>query len=228
MAKYAILHSFYCSEKWQKFRLLIIAECGPVCKTCGKVISNPLDCELDHYPIELTPENVCDTNISLNPDNVKVSCHACHDKRHHRFGNQPEHGIYLMYGPPLSGKTSYVRQHMEHGDLAVDMDLLYSAVSLLPEYDKPPELLRNVLGLRDQLIDNIKTRYGKWNSAWVIGGYEDKYRREQLADSIGASMIFCDVSKDECLYRLDQDEARRCRKDEWARYIDKWFDRYVA
>ena len=78
------------------------------------------------------------------------------------------------------------------------------------------------------LIDNIKTRYGKWNNAWVIGGYADKYKREKLAEDLGAELVFVEVSKDECLRRLEQDEDRRYRKDEWKKYIEKWFSEYVA
>lgn len=227
MAKYAVLQSFYTSSRWQKFRVTIIAERGPVCETCGKVIADPKDCELDHYPTELTPENVNDVNVSLNPENIKVRCNDCHNKRHNRFGHQSEHGVFLIFGPPLSGKKTYVHQHMQRGDLVIDMDSLYSAISFLPEYDKPSELLQNVLGIRDQLIDNIKTRYGRWRSAWIIGGYEDKYKREKIADDTGATIILCDVSKDECMLRLESDEALRFRKDEWKRYIDRWFERCV-
>jgi len=226
MAKYAILQSFYTSSRWRKFRNVIIAERGSVCESCGKVIANPLDCELDHDPIELTPENVNDADVSLNPDNVKVKCNDCHNKRHNRFGHKANHEVYIVYGPPLSGKKSFVKSNMERGDLIVDMDRLYSAVSMLPEYDKPGGLLRNVLGLRDLLIDNIKTRNGKWNNAWVIGGYPEKYKREQLADDLGADLIYCEASKDECMARLAVDMDRQCRKDEWKSFIEKWFDHY--
>jgi hypothetical protein len=227
MAKYAVLQTFYASSRWRKLRDVIIAERDPMCAKCGKVIADPLDCELDHIH-DLTPENVTDTTISLNPDNIQILCHSCHDQKHNRFGHQSEHGVFLIYGPPLSGKVTYVKTHMQHGDLVVDMDRLYSAVSMLPEYDKPIGLLRNVLGLRNLLIDNIKTRNGKWNSAWVIGGYPEKYKREQLANDIGAELIYCEASKEECTARLSIDLDRQCRKDEWVGYITKWFENYVA
>lgn len=227
MARYAILKSFYASEKWQRLRASIIAERGPRCQECHRVIGNPIDCTLHHIK-ELTPENVNDVMISLNPENILIVCHDCHDQIHHRFGHQPEHGVYIVYGPPMSGKTTYIRQYISRGDLIVDMDRLYAAVSMLPSYDKPDNLLSNVMGIHNQLIDNIKTRYGKWNSAWVVGGYADHYKRDQLVNNLGAELIFCDVSKEECLSRLEMDEGRRCRKDEWIGYINKWFDRYTA
>jgi predicted kinase len=133
-----------------------------------------------------------------------------------------------VFGSPLSGKKTYVRENMHRGDLVVDMDRLYSAVSLLPVYDKPNNLFGNVMGIHNLLIDNLKTRYGKWNDAWVIGGYADRYKREKLAEDLGAELIFCNVSKEECLKRLEQDEDRRFRKDEWKTYIEKWFSEYVA
>lgn len=227
MAKYAVLQSFYKSVQWRKFRDCIIAERGPVCIDCGKIISDPKEIELDHCPIELTPENVRDANISLNPENVKIRCHGCHDKRHGRFSTQMQ-GVFLIYGPPLAGKKTYVRDHMQRGDLVVDMDSIYSAVSLLPEYDKPGELTRNVFGVRDLLIDNIKTRYGKWRSAWIIGGYADRYQREKIADDTGADIIYIEATKEECLQRLYESTALQFRAKEWEQYIDAWFDRYIG
>jgi hypothetical protein len=226
MAKYVILKSFYASQDWQRFRAMIIAERGPICETCRKIIAHPKDCEVDHYPIELMPENVHNASISLNPDNVKIRCHDCHDKRHNRFGNKPEHNTYIVYGAPLSGKHTYVSQNISRGDIVVDMDRLYEAISMLPSYDKPNNLLSNVIGIHNLLIDNIKTRYGKWNNAWIIGGYADKYKRERLAEEIGAEIIFCNASKEECMSRLEIDEDRQYRKDEWKRYIEEWFEKY--
>jgi RNA polymerase subunit RPABC4/transcription elongation factor Spt4 len=227
LAKYSLLKSFYGSITWQNFRAFIIAERGLACQKCGKIISNPIDCIL-HHTIELTPENFIDPLIALNPERILMICHDCHDREHHRFGYQPEHGVYIVYGSPMSGKSSLVKERMHRGDLVVDMDRLFSALSLLSSYDKPDNLLKNVLGIHNLLLDNIKTRYGKWNSAWVIGGYADRYKREKLAEDLGAELIFCDVSKDECLRRLEIDEDRRYRKDEWRGYIEKWFEKYVS
>lgn len=231
--RYAILKSFYASEVWINFRMLIINERakrdgGPTCEHCKKRVAHSRELTL-HHKIELTPENVHDVMIALNPENILVvHNHPCHDQIHGRFGYEPEKGVWIVYGPPLSGKTSYVQENKGRNDIVVDMDRLYSAVTMLPEYDKPDTLISNVMGLQRQLIDNIKTRYGKWHSAWVVGGYADKYKRERMAVDLGAEIIFCDVSKEECLRRLAQDEERRCRQDEWQRYIEKWFEGYVA
>ena len=224
MASHSILKSFYASEAWLRLRAAILAERGAKCQKCGRVTS-----ELQmHHIIELTPENVADAMVSLDPANILVLCHDCHDAAHCRFGRQPERGVWVVYGPPLSGKSTFVRQNMRRGDLVIDMDRLYAAVSMLPDYDKPDALLPNVLGVHNLLLDNVRTRYGKWGGAWVVGGFADRYKREKVADDLGAELVFCQASREQCLGRLAMDEGRRCRQDEWRRYIDEWFERYQA
>lgn len=225
MAKYSVLKSFYASEAWVKLRLILIAERGNRCEKCGEIILRSVEL-IGHHKIELTPENVHDSNISLNPENIEIVCFDCHNKIHYRFGNRSTREVYIVYGPPLSGKKTFVRENIGRGDIVVDMDMLYPAVSMLPNYDKPDNLLTNVLGIHNLLLDNIKTRLGKWNNAWVIGGYADKYKRERLAEDLGAELIFCNVSKEECLRRLELDVDRQYRRDEWRVYIEKWFDAY--
>lgn len=228
MAKYAILQSFYTRDPWINFRLNLIAERGPYCQICGKRIAIAREI-IGHHKIELTPENVHDAMISLNPDNILLVDFDCHNAAHKRFGYQSSgRSVYIVYGPPMAGKQDFVQQRVQRGDIVVDMDRLYNAVSMLPSYDKPDSLLNNVRGIHSLLLDNIKTRYGKWNNAWIIGGYQDKYKREKVANDLGAELIFCDVSKDKCLRRLELDEDRQYRKDEWRGYIEKWFERYTV
>lgn len=226
MARYSILQSFYASDIWIKFRQGLIAERGNKCQHCGKIIIRSVDI-IGHHIKELTPENVNDYNISLNPDNVLLVDSDCHNEVHKRFGYvNVERKVYLVYGSPFAGKKTFVKHQMKRGDIVIDMDRLFEAVSMMQAFDKPENLLNNVMGIHNLLIDNIKTRYGKWNNAWVIGGYADKYKRDKMANDLGAELIFCDVAKEECLFRLEQDEARQYRQDEWRRYIDKWWDTY--
>ena len=227
MAKYAVLKALYASERWTSLRMLLIAERGPICQQCGRVIPRA-SMITAHHRIELTPENVGDPAISLNPDNIELVCFGCHQKAHQRFGHEPVKGVWVVYGPPLAGKSTFVRDQKGRHDLVVDIDRLFAAVTMLPEYDKPDILLSNVRGIYNLLVDNIKTRYGRWHSAWVITGGADRYRRERLAEDLGAELVFCDVSREECLRRLELDEARRCRQDEWRGYIERWFREYAA
>lgn len=221
---------FYNSKRWNLFRLNVIARRsmetnGEIhCEYCGKVIAATGDVELDHIK-ELTKENLNDVCVSLNPDNVKIACHNCHNKKHNRFGSRQKGKVYIVYGPPCSGKSSYIKENMIRGDIVVDIDRLFSAVSFLDLYDKPEALKYNVFELRNLLIDNIKTRYGKFFNAWIVGGYTNKHDRERLAEDLGAELVLIDTSKEECLHRLETcNDCRQYQRNEWAKYINKWFD----
>lgn len=224
LARYAILQNFYASAKWRNFRSALILERGTRCEHCQEIIIRPIDI-IGHHKVELTPENVQDTLISLNPHNVELVCYDCHNVEHNRFGHKKQ-SVYLVYGAPLSGKSTHVRQQMRRGDIIVDMDRLYEALSGLPSYDKPDNLFNNVIGVHKHLIDNVKTRFGKWHHSWIVGGYADRHKRKRLAEELGAELVFCSATIEECMSRLEQDEDRRCRKDEWKGYIHKWFEQY--
>jgi hypothetical protein len=227
LARYSILQTFYASGRWQTFRAGIIAERGLKCEKCGKVIANPKDVTLHHTPIELTPGNVHDVAIALNPDNVNLICSGCHNAEHSRFGQAREKAVYIVYGAPCSGKTTYVEQHMKRGDIIICMDRLFEAITGLPPYDKPDSLLPNVRAVYNLLIDNIKTRYGKWGNAYIIGGFADKYKRERLAEELDAELVYCECSKEEAIRRIDFDEHKRNMRAEYAGYIERWFEQYT-
>ncbi|WP_075841690.1 HNH endonuclease signature motif containing protein [Clostridium perfringens] len=228
------LDQFYKSKEWVNFRKIIISEREPRCWHCGDGFKVS-DTIVVHHKIELTLANVNDYNISLNPDNVELvhlECHnEIHDKKHgyNHYKERLKHrGIYIVYGPPLSGKTSYVLSNKQDDDLVVDMDRLYEAVTMLERYNKPNSLLPNVLALRKCLIDNIKVRYGKFGSAWIIGGYPDKYERELLQRELGAELILLKPNKEELYKRLDNCiDYRNHQKTLWKNKIDEWFDRFV-
>lgn len=228
---FTTLEAFYKSNEWVQFRLVYIAEHEPICTDCGKFIVESKELHLHHIE-ELTLENVNDYNVSLNPDNLTILCHDCHNKRHQRFGygygnrkTKWDKGVYLVYGPPFAGKKTFVKEQMQPGDIVIEMDLLYQALSFQERYANPEELKLNVFAVRKLLLDQVKMRYGKYNRAWVIGGYADRAGRERLANELGAEVIYIEADRDECLLRLNVCEDERVnRKKEFKTYIDRWFE----
>lgn len=221
-----VFKKFYNSKEWKKFRQSLIDERGVICERCHKVITDSSKLH-GHHKIELTVNNIFDFEVTLNPDKVELICKDCHDKEHERFGyrKQPSKDVIIVYGPPCSGKTGYVLEHKGVNDIVVDMDRLYEAITLLPRYHKPDRLKANVLSVRQTLIDNIRTRYGEYERAWVIGGYPNSHDRDRLARDLNADLICMDTPKHECIARLYAcDDDRRYHIDEWVRYIEKWFD----
>jgi hypothetical protein len=171
-----------------------------------------------HHKIELTAANVTNPAIALNPANIEIVCYDCHNAEHKRFG-YGKREVFIVYGSPLSGKFSFVAQTAGRGDLILDMDRLYSAVSNTALYDKPDNLRFNVFALRDKMIDMIRTRYGQWHDAYIIGGYPRKAERERLAMELGAELIYIESAKEKCL-------AQAATMQGFARWIEKWWGEY--
>jgi len=222
------LYSFYRSAEWLKLMRLIkqerVNEHGEIiCGHCGEPIVLARDC-VGHHAIPLTSANVSDVEISLSPKLIMLVHFACHNRLHNRLGMSVPQRVYLVWGAPLSGKTSWVMKVKGRDDLVVDVDLLYRAVTGLDVYDKPEAIKPNVFGLRDLLIDDIRIRKGKWTNAFVIGGYPLISERERVANMLGAEAVFIDETKDTCVARLHADESRRNYVADWEKYIREWFE----
>ena len=216
------LDNFYKSKEWLKLRAALMIERvnergDLLCAYCGKPINKAYDC-IAHHKIELTDDNVNDYRISLNPDLVELIHHRCHNIEHQRFEGG-RRMVYLVYGSPCSGKSTWVHDVANPDDLIVDIDSIWEAVSLSDRYYKPNRLKANVFGVRDCLIEQIKTRKGNWRNAYIIGGYPLKTDRDRLCDKLGASSVFIDTERKTCL--------ERAKNEEWKEYISDWFDSFV-
>lgn len=67
---------FYKSKAWREgARPQALHDCGYACHDCG---DRPTEV---HHIIPLTPDNINDPNISLNPSNLMCLCGNCHKKR---------------------------------------------------------------------------------------------------------------------------------------------------
>lgn len=219
------LYNFYRSSNWVSLRLNLIHERTTdflYCEHCHKPILRAYDC-IAHHVIELTEQNYTDANISLNPDNIQLVHHRCHNKIHNKLGYSGRQ-VFLVYGSPLSGKTSYVNSVLEQGDLVIDMDNIWQCISGQPRYVKPNRLKSIVFSVRDNLLESVKYRRGKWSNCYVIGGYAYEPERNRLLDMLGAKPIHIDTSKQICLERLAQCEDRDI--SEWTKYINDWWLQY--
>ena len=221
-------YKFYRSKNWENFLKIlkserISADGSLICEHCGKPIVKAYDC-IGHHKVELTDDNVNDATISLNPSNVQLIHFRCHNEIHKRFGYSgcKRQEVYIVWGSPCAGKTTWVNSVSEDNDIVLDIDRLWNAVKSTScnKFYKPNALKSNVFALRDLMLDMIRVRRGRWDSAYIVGGYPFDAEREQLATRVNAKLIFIDTPKDVCLLRAKEKGA------EWCEYVTTWWEEY--
>lgn len=226
------LPQFYNSQEWRSFRKMLINErTNPAdgvlyCEHSGKPLLKAYDIVLHHVK-PLTMQNVNDTAVALNPENIMIVSQQSHNELHGRFGYCTERKVYYVYGAPCSGKTTFVNTIKGNSDLVVDMDNIWQCITGGARYEKPNALKANAFAVRDCLLDMVRTRAGKWERAFIITGGASKNERERQIALYGAEAIHIDTDKDECIKRLYGDCNRQeTQKKEWERYIEQWFADY--
>lgn len=136
--------------------------------------------------------------------------------------------IYIVYGSPCSGKSTYVASRLGDDDIAYDFDRLMRATTNIKFHildDGRPAAHKLALQYRSELLWMI--REGK------LGGARDIYiitssNPDAIArDTGGAEYEITEmkVSREECHRRLDGDDERP-DKDAWHAKIDEWYDEY--
>lgn len=224
------LAQFYNSEAWRSFRLSLMSERvssdgilydeynhQPLLKAWDVVA---------HHKIPLTMSNVNDFSISLNPENIMLVSHRSHNEIHARYGYSMNKKVYYVYGCYCSGKSTFVRNAKGNSDLIIDIDLIWQAVTGGELYYKPDALKTQVFQIRDLLLQQAKTRMGKWERCYIIEGGARKAERERKIEMLGAEPIFIESTLEECMERLLNDEQRRDYVTQWKTYIEKWFEEY--
>ncbi len=82
MKKPKVLHNFYKSPAWLAARELKIMSVNGLCERCEQI-----GIEV-HHKERLTVDNVNDSSVSLNQDNLELLCRECHNQEHERFSNK--------------------------------------------------------------------------------------------------------------------------------------------
>lgn len=228
---------FYRSKEWETFRQVVIEQRTTAdgyvhCAICGKPILKMYDLII-HHKQELSEDNVNDAMIALNPDNVECVCFSCHNKLHDRWqggngGWKPvQKQVFIVYGSPCSGKSTFVHSVATADDLIVDMDSIWQMISTNERYDKPAALKSVAFQIRDSLYDIIKYRSGKWHNAYIITGGALKGDRDRLQQRVGADeLIYIDTPMDVCMKRLSDRSLPEDQQEQWAKFITDFFLQY--
>lgn len=73
--------AFYHSQAWKKCQASYTKQAHGLCEVCkskGLIVPGVIV----HHKIHLTPENISDPDITLNPGNLMLVCRDCHADIH--------------------------------------------------------------------------------------------------------------------------------------------------
>ncbi len=155
---------------------------------------------------------------------MRATLLAMHGQQDEGGGKQFAVATTLVAGPPGSGKTTYVRDRAEYGDVIIDVDALYVALSGQPRYKKPTALLPFVLEARDAVEERLLARSDA-RQAWIIKGAPKREQRDHYANR-GATVVVLAVPAEECLRRIADDPEREESEESWSPLVHQWWDDY--
>lgn len=127
--------------------------------------------------------------------------------------------VYLIYGSPCSGKSTYISEHLKDGDLVCDVDLIYQAISNHDAHDADLHVHEVALKLKSVLLDIIRDRDGDWSDAYVVSIANTKVKVKDDMERIKADKaIFIDTPYEVCMERAKE----RPFYFQWL--IQEWFE----
>lgn len=131
--------------------------------------------------------------------------------------------VKLVYGPPCSGKSTYVHDNANDEDIIYDGDEILSVITLKKYHSVIESEIRFVASdIRRNLLESANNR--NTETFWLIASYPTENVLKLLED-FSYEKIFINATIAECLERLENDETRP-DKDKWKEIIQKWFEKY--
>ena len=127
--------------------------------------------------------------------------------------------VYLIYGSPCSGKSTYIKEHMKRGDLICDVDMLYGAISGQNPHDAELYTHEVARKLDSELKEIIRNRAGSWGNAYVVSLANTQEKLQTEKERIKADeCIFIDTPYEVCM------ERAKDRPFYFQRIIHDWFE----
>ena len=127
--------------------------------------------------------------------------------------------VYLITGAPCSGKSTFVKQHMQNGDLIFDFDEIAKALTFGKPHNSNPLIKDYVIDIRNLILNKLEMELDI-NAAWIIITNPKYILKANYF--IDFEIIEMSTSEQECLKRLKEDPDGRDEK-ETKKVIKKYF-----
>ncbi len=203
----------YDHRAWRIIRRQILQRDNQLCQIHGPRCTTHAT-EVDH----IVP--IAAGGARFDPANLRAACRQCNAGRssrtHHQDGwRTATTHLTLITGPPGAGKTTWVEQHRQPGDLVIDFDKIAEAIGSTSGHDHNPGVTSAARMARAAILRGLKRGDVQAERAWIISANPDA---EQFIPHHDAVTI--DPGRDETHRR-----ARAAgRPPTWATLIDDWYN----
>lgn len=131
--------------------------------------------------------------------------------------------ITVLWGPPCSGKSTYIAQRARPGDVIIDLDRIALALTTDTthhhEYGEPIRVIAQAA--RRAAIDAALADHGP-GDLWVIDSGATHRKRAWWRTRHHATVIELDTPLEVCL------ERARAERPAWGeRRVREWFDKFA-
>lgn len=144
-----------------------------------------------------------------------------------RWGYSIPHGlrpsgrrVVVVFGPPASGKSTYVEKHAAPSDKVIDLDLIKEKIGG-DKRSNDMGVIRRALAWRDMAIRSLADETG---TAWLIVTARTKAERDKWIEALGpkAEAVTLDTPTDECIRRIYADPTRKDDADQMVKVVREW------
>lgn len=204
---------------WEKLRAMVLAD-EPLCRQCHAAGVVAAAVTVDH----IIPKAWGGTDET---ENLQALCASCHrDKTARERRGRLQRAVIpttVVAGPPGSGKSTYVAERMQPGDLLLDVDALFVALSGLAMYDaRRTALLPFVMDARHAVLARL-SRTSAARRAWVVTTESDARQLQRLVDDLGAALVVLAVPARDCIERIAADSRRGDTATNWPDVVERWW-----
>lgn len=152
-------------------------------------------------------------------ENYRPACKPCNSKRQDRVINGYGAAVIVVTGPPAAGKTTWVLEHAQAGDVMIDMDRI--ARALMPvapdaSHDYPDHVRHVAIAARKAAV-NRATRLRERCTVWLIHALPTT---EDLAEyrAFGWRVEVIDPGR-----AVVEDRARTMRPAAMMQHVARWY-----